>query len=148
MIKFASAHLYVHDQDEALAFYVDKVGLEVRSDVTVPEMGDFRWLTVGPVGQPDISIVLMAVTSPPMPDAAAAAQVLDMVGKGQANGVFLTTDDIYAEHARMTELGVDFIEPPSEQFYGIDAGFRDPSGNHIRLTQPIVEAEWDARRAG
>ena len=146
MIKFASAHLWVHDQDEALTFYIDKVGLEVRSDVTLPEMGDFRWLTVGPIGQPDISIVLMAVTSPPMPDTAAIERILDIVGKGQANGVFLTTDDIHAEHSRLTELGVEFIDPPADRFYGIDAGFRDPSGNHIRLTQPFAEADWDARR--
>lgn len=143
MIKFASAQLWVHDQDEALAFYVDKVGLEVRSDVTVAEMGDFRWLSVGPVGQPDVSIVLMAATSPPVPDAATVAQVLDLVGKGQANGIFLVTDDIRAEHERLVALGVDFIEPPEERFYGIDAGFRDPSGNHIRLTQPTPMAEWE-----
>ena len=135
MISIASAHLWVHDQDEALAFYVDKLGMEVRSDVTVPEMGDFRWLAVGPPGQSDVSIVLMAVTSPPIPDAATVAQVLDLVGKGQANGVFLTTPDIGADYERLTGLGVEFIEPPEDRFYGIDAGLRDPSGNHIRLTQ-------------
>jgi len=136
MIRIASAHLWVHDQDEALAFYVDKLGMEVRADVTVPEMGDFRWLAVGPAGQPDVSIVLMAVTSPPIPDTATAAQVLDLVGKGQANGVFLTTDDIWVDYERLIARGVEFIEPPENRFYGIDAGFRDPSGNHLRLTQP------------
>jgi predicted enzyme related to lactoylglutathione lyase len=147
MIKLASAQLWVHDQDEALAFYVDKIGLEVRSDVTVAEMGNFRWLAVGPVGQPDISIVLMAATSPPIPDAATVKQVLDLVGRGQANGLFLATDDIHAEYERLTSLDVEFIEPPSEQFYGIDAGFRDPSGNHIRLTQPVAATDWGARRS-
>ncbi len=137
MIKLASAQLWVHDQDEALSFYVDKVGLEVRSDVTVPEMGDFRWLAVGPAGQPDVSIVLMAMASPPIPDAATVEQVRDIVGKGQANGIFLTTDDIKSDYERLITLGVEFIEPPEERFYGIDAGFRDPSGNHIRLTQPV-----------
>lgn len=136
MIRFASAHLWVHDQDEALAFYTDTLGMEVRSDVTIPEMGNFRWLSVGPVGQPDISIVLMAAATPPIPDAATVQQVLDLVGKGQANGIFLTTDDIVADYRRLTERGVEFIEPPEERFYGIDAGLRDPSGNHIRLTQP------------
>ena len=148
MIKLASAQLWVHDQDEALSFYVDKIGMEVRSDVTVAEMGGFRWLTVGPVGQPDISVVLMAVTSPPIPDEATVRQVLDLIGKGQGNGIFLATDDIHAEYERLTSLGVEFIEPPTEQFYGIDAGLRDPSGNHIRLTQPVAAADWDARRSG
>ncbi len=148
MIRFASAHLWVHDQDEALSFYTETLGMEVRSDVTVAEMGDFRWLSVGPVGQPDISIVLMAVSSPPIPDAATAAQVLDLVGKGQANGIFLTTDDIRADYRTLTGKGVEFVEPPEERFYGIDAGFRDPSGNHIRLTQPAPESEWSDRRDG
>jgi catechol 2,3-dioxygenase-like lactoylglutathione lyase family enzyme len=142
MIRFASAHLWVHDQDEALAFYVDKLGMEVRSDVTIEEMGGFRWLAVGPAGQPDVSIVLMAAASPPLPDAGAVEQVLDLVGKGQANGIFLTTEDIYADHERLTALGVEFIEPPEEQLYGIDSGFRDPSGNHLRLTQPLPPGEW------
>jgi catechol 2,3-dioxygenase-like lactoylglutathione lyase family enzyme len=146
MIKLASAMLWVHDQDEALAFYVDKLGFEVRSDVTVPEMGDFRWLSIGPAGQPDISVVLMSIASPPIPDAATVEQVLDVVGKGQGNGLFLSTEDIHAEHERLVALGVEFIDPPTTQFYGIDAGFRDPSGNHIRLTQTFAAAEWDDRR--
>lgn len=148
MIKFASAHLWVHDQDEALRFYVDDLGMEVRSDVTVPEMGDFRWLAVGPVGQPDVSIVLMAAASPPIPDEATVAQVLDLVGKGQANGIFLTTDDIGADYRRLTDRGVQFVEPPEERFYGIDAGLRDPSGNHIRLTQPTPMSAWEREPAG
>ena len=69
MIKIANAQLWVHDQDEALAFYTDKLGMEVRSDATLPELGNFRWLTVGPAGQPDISIVLMAIPDPPVMDA-------------------------------------------------------------------------------
>ncbi len=69
MIKIATTQLWVHDQDEALDFWTNKVGLEVRTDVTVPEMGNFRWLTVGPAGQPDISIVLMAIPGAPMIDA-------------------------------------------------------------------------------
>ena len=93
-MKIATAQLWVHDQEEALAFYTQKLGMEVRSDVTVPEMGNFRWLTVGPVGQPDISIVLMAVPGPPMMDEATRTQVLDLMGKGFAGTVFLTTDDV------------------------------------------------------
>ena len=68
MIKIANAQLWVHDQDEALAFYTEKLGWEVRADVTIPEMGDFRWLTVGPVGQPDFSVVLMAIPGAPVMD--------------------------------------------------------------------------------
>jgi catechol 2,3-dioxygenase-like lactoylglutathione lyase family enzyme len=64
VIKIANAHLWVHDQDEALAFYTQKLGMEVRADVTMPEMGNFRWLTVGPVAQSDVSIVLMAIPGP------------------------------------------------------------------------------------
>ncbi len=147
MIRFASAMLWVHDQDEALAFYVDKIGLEVRSDVTVPEMGDFRWLAVGPPGQPDISIVLMAISSPPIPDTTTLEQVREVVAKGQANGIFLITQDIRADYERLTALGVEFTAPPEERFYGIDAGFRDPSGNHNRLTQPTPASDWEPGRA-
>ena len=69
MIRISNAQLWVHDQGEALDFYTKKVGLEVRADVTLPEMGDFRWLAVGPAGQPDIAIVLMAIPGPPVMDA-------------------------------------------------------------------------------
>ena len=75
MIKIANAQLWVHDQDEALAFYTEKLGMEVRADVTLPEMGDFRWLTVGPPGQEDVAIVLMAIPGPPVMDEETAEQV-------------------------------------------------------------------------
>ena len=94
MIKLSTAQLWVHDQDEALAFYTNKLGMEVRSDVTLPEMGGFRWLTVGPPSQPDISIVLMAVPGPPVMDADTAAQVKALMAKGFAGTVFFTTDDV------------------------------------------------------
>ncbi len=93
MIRIATSQLWVHDQDEALAFYTDKLGMEVRADVTVAEMGDFRWLTVGPPGQPEIAIVLMAISGPPVADEATAAQIRDLMGKGMAGTVFLTTPD-------------------------------------------------------
>jgi len=137
MIKLDSTQLWVHDQDEALAFYVDKLGMEVRSDVTTEDMGGFRWLTVSPVGQPEVSIVLMKVASPPISDAATAGQVSELMGKGYAGTIFLTTDDCRAEYETLTARGVEFVEPPEERFYGIDSSFRDPSGNHIRLMQPL-----------
>ena len=135
MIKISTAHLWVHDQDEALAFYTQKVGMELREDVTVAEMGDFRWLTVGPVGQPDIAIVLMAIPGPPMMDDETTAQVRDLMGKGFAGTIFLTTDDCQASYEELKARGVEFVEPPEQRPYGIDAGFRDPSGNSLRLTQ-------------
>ena len=135
MIKVSSAQLWVHDQDEALAFYTDKVGLEVRSDVTVPELGDFRWLAVGPAGQDDITIVLMAIPGPPVMDGDTADEVRNLMAKGFAGTIFLTTDDCQASYDELSGRGVEFVEKPEQRPYGIDAAFRDPSGNHIRLTQ-------------
>ncbi len=135
MIRISSAQVWVHDQAEALAFYTDKLGMEVQSDVTVPEMGNFRWLTVAPPGQSDVSIVLMAIPGPPMLDEATAAQVRDLMGKGFAGTVFLTTPDCQASYEELSARGVEFVDKPEKQLYGIDASFRDPSGNNFRLTQ-------------
>ena len=135
MIRIAHAQLWVHDQDEALAFYTEKLGMEVRADVTLPEMGDFRWLTVGPAEQPDIAITLMAIPGPPVMDAETAEQVRSLMGKGFAGTVFLTTDDVQASYEELSARGVEFTETPEERPYGIDSGFRDPSGNSFRLTQ-------------
>ena len=135
MIRIATAQLWVHDQDEALAFYTEKVGMEVQTDVTVPEMGNFRWLTVSPPGQSDIAIVLMAIPGPPMADEATGAAIRDLMGKGMAGTVFLTTDDCQKSYEEMSARGVQFTEAPQQQLYGIDCGFRDPSGNNLRLSQ-------------
>jgi catechol 2,3-dioxygenase-like lactoylglutathione lyase family enzyme len=137
MMKVATAQLWVHDQDEALRFYTEKLGMEVRMDATLPEMGDFRWLTVGPAGQPDISIVLMAIPGPPVMDPETAEQVKALMAKGFAGTVFLTTDDVYADYEQLRNRGVEFSEAPEQRPYGIDSGFRDPSGNSFRLTQLI-----------
>jgi uncharacterized glyoxalase superfamily protein PhnB len=135
MITIGTTQLWVHDQNEALAFYTKKLGFEVRSDVTLPEMGDFRWLTVGPAGQPDIAITLMAIPGPPVMDPETAEQVKALVAKGFAGTVFLTTDDCQATYEELLARGVEFSETPEERPYGIDSGFRDPSGNSFRLTQ-------------
>jgi len=135
MYKLSTAQLWVHDQDEALEFYTKKLGMEVRSDVTLPELGDFRWLTVGPPSQPDIAIVLMAIPGPPVMDAETAEQVRGIMAKGFAGTVFLTTDDCRASVEELKARGVEFTEEPEERPYGIDSGFRDPSGNSFRLTQ-------------
>ena len=135
MIKISTAQLWVHDQDEALKFYTEKLGWEVRSDVTVPEMGNFRWLTVGPAGQPDIAVVLMAIPGQPVMDSETAGQVRELMGKGFAGTIFLTTDDVHASFRELKGRGVEFVDEPFEQVYGIDSSFRDPSGNNLRLTQ-------------
>jgi uncharacterized glyoxalase superfamily protein PhnB len=135
MIKIATSQVWVHDQEEALAFYTQKLGFEVRIDATLPEMGGFRWLTVGPVGQPDVDIVLMAIPGPPVMDPETADQVRALMAKGFAGTVFLTTDDVQASYEELKARGVEFSEAPEERPYGIDSGFRDPSGNSFRLTQ-------------
>jgi predicted enzyme related to lactoylglutathione lyase len=135
MIKVSNAQLWVNDQDEALAFYTEKVGMEVRADVTLPELGGFRWLTVGLPGQPDFSVVLMAIPGAPMMDAETTEQVRTLMAKGFAGTVFLETDDCQASYEQLSARGVEFHEAPEERPYGVDSGFRDPSGNSIRLTQ-------------
>ena len=135
MIRIANAQVWVNDQDEALAFYTEKLGWEVRADVTMPEMGDFRWLTVAPPGQEDFSVVLMAIPGPPVFQEETAQQVRELLARGAAGGIFLTTDDCRASYEELKARGVEFVDPPEERPYGIDAGFRDPSGNSLRLTQ-------------
>jgi catechol 2,3-dioxygenase-like lactoylglutathione lyase family enzyme len=146
MFKIANAQLWVHDQDEALAFYTDKLGMEVRADVTLPEMGGFRWLTVGPPGQDEIAITLMAIPGPPMMDDATAGQLRELVAKGFAGTVFLLTDDVRASYEELSGRGVEFSETPEERPYGIDSGFHDPSGNSFRLTQ--VRQNWAEEPVG
>ena len=135
MIRIANAQLWVHDQDEALAFYTQKLGMEVKADVTLPEMGNFRWLTVGPPGQDGVNIVLMAIPGPPVMDEQTAEQVRALMAKGFAGTVFLATDDCHASYEELKARGVEFVDPPEERPYGIDSGFRDPSGNSFRLTE-------------
>ena len=136
-IKVANAQVWVHDQDEALDFWTNKVGFEVRQDITLPELGDFRWLTVGAPGQ-DVSITLMAIPGPPVMDEDTKGGVEELMAKGFAGTVFLTTDDVRASYEELKGRGVEFTEAPSERPYGIDSEFRDPSGNAFRLGKPSV----------
>jgi predicted enzyme related to lactoylglutathione lyase len=131
-MKLSHTFLFVHDQDAALKFYRDVIGLEVRTDESVE---DYRWLTVGPADQPDFAIVLMAIPGPPVIDDESAAQIRDLMSKGFAGTVFLTTDDCQAAYEELRGRGVEFTEAPEDRPYGIDSGFRDPSGNAFRLTQ-------------
>lgn len=135
MFRIGTTQVWVHDQDEALEFYTTKLGMEVRSDATLPEMGGFRWLTVGPVGQEDLSIVLMAIPGPPVYDSETSEQIKELLAKGGTSTLFLVTDDCQKAYEDLASRGVEFQETPEERPYGIDAGFRDPSGNNFRLTQ-------------
>jgi catechol 2,3-dioxygenase-like lactoylglutathione lyase family enzyme len=135
MITLASAQVWVHDQDEALRFYTEKLGWEVKQDATLPEIPDFRWLTVGPANQSEVSIVLMAIPGQPVMDEQTGAQVRELMSKGFAGALFLTTDDVHRDYEDLRARGVEFTEEPEDRPYGIDCGFRDPSGNSFRLTQ-------------
>lgn len=108
MIRISTAQLWVHDQDEALVFWRDKVGFEVREDVTVAELGNFRWLTVAPAGQDGIAIVLMAIPGPPVLDEATRADVANLTAKGFASTLFLTTDDAMKAYEELSARGVEF----------------------------------------
>jgi catechol 2,3-dioxygenase-like lactoylglutathione lyase family enzyme len=133
--QLTNTQVWVHDQDEALAFYTEKLGLELREDVTVPELGNFRWLSVGVPGQPDIAITLMAIPGPPVFDAETQDAIKTLVAKGVATGLFFATDDVQATYEELKDRGVEFQQEPTEQPYGVDAGFRDPSGNQMRVAQ-------------
>ncbi len=131
--QLTHVQVWVHDQDEALAFYTEKLGMELREDVTVPEMGNFRWLSVGIPGQ-DVSITLMAIPGPPVFDEETREQIQKLMAKGASGGLFFATDDAQGSYEELKSRGVEFTQEPSEQPYGIDAGFRDVSGNSSALS--------------
>jgi len=131
--KQSHASVFVLDQDAALAFYRDKLGFEVRMDMAME--GGFRWLTVGPKGQPDFQLILIAPAAGPMFDAATAEQIRALVAKGAFGiGVF-ETDDCHAMYETLKAKGVQFMTPPTERFYGIEALVKDDSGNWFSLTE-------------
>ena len=135
LTQLTPVQVWVHDQDEALAFYTEKLGMELREDVTVPELGNFRWLSVGVPGQEEVAVTLMAVPGPPVFDAGTKAKLEELVAKGAATGLFFRTDDIKGTYEELKGRGVEFSQEPTEQPYGVDAGFRDPSGNQMRVMQ-------------
>src|SRR5438552_15503691 len=106
--QLTNVQVWVHDQDEALAFYTEKLGLELREDVTVPELGNFRWLTVGVPGQPDVALVLMAVPGPPVFEEETRAQIHALLTKGAAGGLFFAADDVRATYEELKARGVEF----------------------------------------
>ncbi|MDQ1585356.1 MAG: hypothetical protein QOJ49_1062 [Actinomycetota bacterium] len=124
--------IYVLDQDEALAFYVGKLGLEVHTDA---DLGFMRWLTINVPGSPEREILLERPGAPALSDET-AERVREMVSKGAAGGhLFFRCDDAFKTHAELKERGVDLIEEPQVRDYGTDFGLRDPFGNHIRIGQ-------------
>ena len=131
-MKLDNTNLWVRDLDEALAFYRDVLGFEVREDVTV---GSFRWLSVALPGH-GTGLVLGLIPGEPIMDRDTRDKVEEIMSKGFAGTLFMVTDDIRADYDRLTARGVEFHHAPNEEIYGIDTSFRDPSGNHIRLTQP------------
>lgn len=131
--KLSHATIYVLDQQEAHDFYVDKLGFEVRMDQTME--GGFRWLTVGPKTQPELEIILMPSGSSPMMDAAAAAKLQDLIRAGKMGTGVFATDDCQKTYEELKAKGVEFIQPPTERFYGIEAVLKDNSGNWFSLTQ-------------
>ncbi len=138
MLKRVShVNVWVHDQDEALAFFTEKLGFEVREDVTLEQFGDYRWLTVGPAHQLDLDFIL-SLPGPPAMDAESAEQLTGLVARGAVSGggtVIFASDDVRATYEDLSARGVEFTQPPMERSYGIDAAFRDPSGNAYRITQ-------------
>lgn len=135
MFTIGTVQQWVHDQDEALEFYTQTLGMEVRADVTMTEMGNLRWLTVGAPGQPGLAIVLVAIPGPPVMDFETADQLQTLMANGFAGTIFLTTEDCHASYEELKRRGVEFSEPPLERPFGISTAFRDPSGNRIRLTE-------------
>jgi catechol 2,3-dioxygenase-like lactoylglutathione lyase family enzyme len=130
-------NLWVHDQDEALAFFTDKLGFEVREDVTLEQFNNLRWLTVGPAREPDLNFIL-SLPGPPAIDEQSAEQLTALVARGAVSGggsVIFASDDVQATYEDLSARGVEFTQPPMERSYGVDAAFRDPSGNAYRVTQ-------------
>lgn len=143
-------NVWVHDQDEAKAFYTEKLGFEVRQDATLEEMGGYRWLTVGPPEQRDVNIIL-SIPNPPAVDAESAEQLKVLLAKGAMGPGILRTEDCHKTCKELEEQGVEVTEQPNERFYGIDAEIRDPSGNLWRVVQPIefdLEAMQKAQANG
>jgi predicted enzyme related to lactoylglutathione lyase len=133
--RLSHASVYVLDQDSAKTFYTEKLGFEVRNDT---DLGGLRWLTVGPKSQPDVEMIL-AYPAPPMFDEETAETVRSLVAKGALGAGVMRTDDCHAAYAELKVRGVDFIQEPAERPYGIEAIFRDDSGNWFSLTQRADE---------
>ncbi|GAA5027102.1 VOC family protein [Actinopolymorpha pittospori] len=131
--RLSHLSVYVLDQDSAYDFYVNKLGMEVRTDATFGE--GQRWLTVGPKGQPDLELTLMPASAGPHLPAEKVAAVRELIGSNTFGIGVLETDDIHRDYEDLRAKGVEFVSAPQEQFYGIEALFRDDSGNWFSMTQ-------------
>ncbi|MGW6443526.1 VOC family protein [Lentzea sp. NPDC055074] len=130
-MKLSHTFLFVHDQDIALKFYRDVVGLEVRTDVTIED--GYRWLTVGPAEQPDVEIGLSLIGPPVPPTDHEALHAL--LAKGSLMGMIFELGDVDAKFEQVRAAGAEVMQEPIDQFYGVrDCAFRDPSGNMIRFS--------------
>jgi catechol 2,3-dioxygenase-like lactoylglutathione lyase family enzyme len=125
--------VWVQDQDEAVAFYTEKLGFEVRDDVSLPELGNYRWVTVGPPEKPDFALALN-VPGPPF-DADKVEAIKRLMADGMLGGLFFATDDIQASHEQLKSRGVNIEQEPTQMPYGMEIVLRDPSGNSIRYVQ-------------
>jgi|SRR4051812_11893112 catechol 2,3-dioxygenase-like lactoylglutathione lyase family enzyme len=124
--------LYVLDQERARRFYTETLGFEVRNDMT---LGTFRWLTVGPKGQPDLEIVLMDIQPSPFMDEEACATLRKLIEKGGVSGGVFATADCKKTYEELKAKGVEFVHPPTERPYGIEALLKDDSGNWFSMVQ-------------
>jgi len=137
MIKITTAQVWVLDQDEAVTFWTEKVGFEIREDATFPELGGFRWVTVGAPGQDAPALVLMEIPGAPVFPESTVTEIKALLAKGHSGGIFMETDDVQKAYEELSAKGVEFTDLPEARPYGIDCGFRDPSGNSFRLMQPL-----------
>jgi catechol 2,3-dioxygenase-like lactoylglutathione lyase family enzyme len=128
------ATIWVLDQDRAKEFFIGKLGLEERYDMTLGE-GGMRWVTVGAGDQPEVQLTLM-VPGPPSLDPESAEQLRSLIAKGVLGAGAFTTDDCQAEYERLSARGVEFVQKPERRPYGVEAIFRDDSGNWYSLTEP------------
>jgi catechol 2,3-dioxygenase-like lactoylglutathione lyase family enzyme len=131
--RLSHTTLMVDDQESAKEFYVDKLGFELRAD---HDMGKWRWVTVSPKGQPDLEIVLMPIDAYPKLDDEGRENLRKLLSAGMMPAAVLQTSDCRKTYDELTAKGVEFRSEPKEQFYGIEAMFRDPAGNWFSLTQP------------
>jgi catechol 2,3-dioxygenase-like lactoylglutathione lyase family enzyme len=147
--RITHTFMYVLDQDEALDFYVGKLGMVVNTDA---DLGNMRWLTVALPNAPELELALM-VPGPPVHDDATVEQLRELIAKGAGNGVIFQTDDCRGTYERLKAEGVEFTQEPVERFYGTDCALRDPFGNPLRITQPpdgpvVVPSKEDLEASG
>jgi catechol 2,3-dioxygenase-like lactoylglutathione lyase family enzyme len=147
--RITHTFMYVLDQDEAVDFYVGKLGMVINTDA---DLGNMRWLTVALPGDLELELALM-VPGPPVHDDATVEQLRELIAKGAGNGVIFQTDDCRATYERLKAEGVEFTQEPVERFYGTDCALRDPFGNPLRITQPpdgpvVVPSKEDLEASG